>query len=148
MNKTFWNGKIKMWNIIKNFFIPKIEILEIILKVIPDKKEFDRNYHHWIVSQHAQQRIRERNFDFWHINAGFKYGKITNLGLHVELMNIPSEELLSLSLDKRKKLQETFPFTIILDKEKKVIKTIYADYKHTKPKPFKKKHFKVKYECD
>lgn len=132
-----------MWNKLKNIILPEVDIVFLDLNIAADLT-LDRNYHHWIITQHAQQRIRERNFSFWHINVAFKYGKENKEGLYTTISDIPSDVLLKLDLTKRKNLTNTFPFTIILDRNRKTVKTIYANLqRHNKPK---KKRAKIKYE--
>ena len=144
MSRISWTGKNNMWSKLKNIILPEVDIVFLDLNTVADLT-FDRNYHHWIITQHAQQRIRERNFSFWHINMAFKYGKENKEGLYTTISDIPEEIFTNLDLTKRKKLTITFPFVIILDKNRKTVKTIYAELHRTNNKS-KKKRAKIEDE--
>ena len=133
-----------MWNKLKNIILPEVDIVFLDLNMAADLT-LDRNYHHWIITQHAQQRIRERNFSFWHLKMAFKYGKENKEGLYVTIGDIPEDIFTNLDLSKRKNLTNTFPFNIFLDRNRKTVKTIYAELHRAHNKP-KKKRAKIKYE--
>ena len=51
------------------------KLISYIKNLLCKKVEIDRNYHHYIITDHCRKRMAERKIHYKDINACFKYGK-------------------------------------------------------------------------
>lgn len=66
----------KLIDIIMQMFLPKVKLVNIQLaevKPMPIVHDLDRNYHHWVITEHTQERMKQRKISFSEINLAFKY---------------------------------------------------------------------------
>ena len=122
----------KLINIFMQMFLPKVKLVNIQLaevKIKPIVHDLDRNYHHWVITEHTQERMKQRKISFSEINLAFKYGKESDRGLELSIVDIPDSEFDSLNNYDIKALTYLLPLTVVLNKKDKVIKTVYANSK-------------------
>ena len=122
----------KLIDIIMQMFLPKVKLVNIQLaevKIKPIVHDLDRNYHHWVITEHTQERMKQRKISFSEINLAFKYGKESDRGLELSIVDIPDSEFVCLNNYDIKALTYLLPLTVILNKKDKVIKTVYANSK-------------------
>jgi len=122
----------KLIDAFMQMFLPKVELVNIPLTEVKPKPivhDLDRNYHHWVITEHTQERMKQRKISFSEINLAFKYGKESDRGLELSIVDIPDSEFDSLNNYDIKALTYLLPLTVILNKKDKVIKTVYANNK-------------------
>lgn len=122
----------KLINIFMQMFLPKVKLVNIQLaevKIKPIVHDLDRNYHHWVITEHTQERMKQRKISFSEINLAFKYGKESDRGLKLSIVDIPDSEFVGLNNYDIKALTYLLPLTVVLNKKDKVIKTVYANSK-------------------
>ena len=122
----------KLIDIFMQMFLPKVKLVNIQLaevKIKPIVHDLDRNYHHWVITEHTQERMKQRKISFSEINLAFKYGKESDRGLELSIVDIPDSEFDGLNNYDIKALIYLLPLTVILNKKDKVIKTVYANSK-------------------
>ncbi len=122
----------KLIDIFMQMFLPKVKLVNIQLaevKIKPTVHDLDRNYHHWVITEHTQERMKQRKISFSEINLAFKYGKESDRGLELSIVDIPDSEFVCLNNYDIKALTYLLPLTVILNKKDKVIKTVYANSK-------------------
>lgn len=122
----------KLIDAFMQMFLPKVELVNIPLTEVKPKPivhDLDRNYHHWVITEHTQARMKQRKISFSEINLAFKYGKESDRGLELSIVDIPDSEFDSLNNYDIKALTYLLPLTVILNKKDKVIKTVYANSK-------------------
>ena len=122
----------KLIDIFMQMFLPKVKLVNIQLaevKIKPTVHDLDRNYHHWVITEHTQERMKQRKISFSEINLAFKYGKESDRGLELSIVDIPNSEFVCLNNYDIKALTYLLPLTVILNKKDKVIKTVYANSK-------------------
>lgn len=122
----------KLIDIFMQMFLPKVKLVNIPLaevKIKPIVHDLDRNYHHWVITEHTQERMKQRKISFSEINLAFKYGKESDRGLELSIVDIPDSEFDSLNNYDIKALTYLLPLTVVLNKKDKVIKTVYANSK-------------------
>lgn len=122
----------KLIDIFMQMFLPKVKHVNIQLaevKIKPTVHDLDRNYHHWVITEHTQERMKQRKISFSEINLAFKYGKESDRGLELSIVDIPDSEFVYLNNYDIKALTYLLPLTVILNKKDKVIKTVYANSK-------------------
>ena len=122
----------KLIEVFVQMFLPKMELVNISLAEVKPKPivhDLDRNYHHWVVTEHTQERMKQRKISFSEINLAFKYGKESDRGLELSIVDIPDSEFDGLNNYDIKALTYLLPLTVILNKKDKVIKTVYANSK-------------------
>ena len=122
----------KLIDIFMQMFLPKVKLVNIQLsevKIKPIVHDLDRNYHHWVITEHTQERMKQRKISFSEINLAFKYGKESDRGLELSIVDIPDSEFVCLNNYDIKALTYLLPLTVILNKKDKVIKTVYANSK-------------------
>ena len=122
----------KLIDIFMQMFSPKVNLVNIKLaevKIKPIVHDLDRNYHHWVITEHTQERMKQRKISFSEIKLAFKYGKESDRGLELSIMDIPDSEFDCLNNYDIKALTYLLPLTVILNKKDKVIKTVYANNK-------------------
>lgn len=122
----------KLIDIFMQMFLPKVKLVNIQLaevKIKPTVHDLDRNYHHWVITEHTQERMKQRKISFSEINLAFKYGKESDRGLELSIVDIPDSEFVGLNNYDIKALTYLLPLTVILNKKDKVIKTVYVNSK-------------------
>lgn len=122
----------KLIDIFMQMFLPKVKLVNIQLaevKIKPTVHDLDRNYHHWVITEHTQERMKQRKISFSEINLAFKYGKESDRGLKLSIVDIPDSEFVGLNNYDIKALTYLLPLTVVLNKKDKVIKTVYANSK-------------------
>ena len=122
----------KLIDIFMQMFLPKVKLVNIQLsevKIKPIVHDLDRNYHHWVITEHTQERMKQRKISFSEINLAFKYGKESDRGLELSIVDIPDSEFVGLNNYDIKALTYLLPLTVVLNKKDKVIKTVYANSK-------------------
>lgn len=122
----------KLIDIFMKMFLPKVKLVNIQLaevKIKPTVHDLDRNYHHWVITEHTQERMKQRKISFSEIHLAFKYGKESDRGLELSIVDIPDSEFVCLNNYDIKALTYLLPLTVILNKKDKVIKTVYANSK-------------------
>ena len=122
----------KLIDIFMQMFLPNVKLVNIQLaevKIKPTVHDLDRNYHHWVITEHTQERMKQRKISFSEINLAFKYGKESDRGLELSIVDIPDSEFDVLNNYDIKTLTYLLPLTVILNKKDKVIKTVYANSK-------------------
>lgn len=122
----------KLIEVFIQMFLPKVELVNIPLAEVKPKPivhDLDRNYHHWVVTEHTQERMKQRKISFSEINLAFKYGKESDRGLELSIVDIPDSEFDGMNNYDIKALTYLLPLTVILNKKDKVIKTVYANNK-------------------
>ena len=56
----------KLLEVFIQMFLPKVELVNIPLTEVKPKPivhDLDRNYHHWVVTEHTQERMKQRKKD-------------------------------------------------------------------------------------
>ena len=58
----------KLIEVFIQMFLPKVELVNIPLAEVKPKPivhDLDRNYHHWVVTEHTQERMKQRVGTFY-----------------------------------------------------------------------------------
>ena len=61
----------KLIEVFIQMFLHKVELVNIPLAEVKPKSivhDLDRNYHHWVVTEHTQERMKQRKISFSEIN--------------------------------------------------------------------------------
>lgn len=118
-----------------NWIYPQAELVQIELKPLkinrpaPEPAVLDRNYHHYTITEHTQQRMKERKISYSEINMALKYGEETSEGVILHITEIPESEFAQMSNADIKAITYLLPLTVILNKKDKVVKTVYQTSK-------------------
>lgn len=125
-----------MFKKILDKLFPSVEFVTLDLKPIKQKKqtneepvELDRNYHHYVITEHTQKRMVERKISYSEINLALKYGEETTDGIILRMTHLPDSELSQMSNADLKAITYLLPLTVILNKKEKIIKTVYPSTK-------------------
>lgn len=90
-----------------------------------DKETFDRNYHHYVLTEHCRTRMKERRILYKDLNLCFKYGKIINNQIMLDISHIPDEHLKGLTNQQLKHILSHLPLVITIKPGTKIITTVY-----------------------
>jgi len=118
-----------------NWIYPQAELVLIELKPLkisrpaPEPAVLDRNYHHYTITEHTQQRMKERKISYSEINMALKYGEETPEGVILHITEIPESEFAQMNNADIKAITYLLPLTVILNKKDKVVKTVYQTSK-------------------
>lgn len=117
---------IKLWAMFQKIEMVNIKLKPLKIEESDDKStDLDRNYHHYVITEHTQQRMKERKISYSEINMALKYGEETKDGVILRINQIPDSELTTLDNQAIKALTYLLPLTVILNKKDKIIKTVY-----------------------
>lgn len=110
-----------------NKIFPPVEFVHLKLKPIEENKSIvlDRNYHHYVITDHTQKRMIERKISYSEINLALKYGEETDDGVVLRITHVPEFELSKMDNSNLKAITYLLPLTVILNKKDKIIKTVY-----------------------
>lgn len=100
------------------------KILDFIKRMF-GKNDFDRNYHHYVLTEHCRTRMKERRILYKDLNLCFKYGKIINNQVLLDISHIPDEHLKSLTNQQLKHILGNLPLVITIKPGTKIITTVY-----------------------
>ena len=89
------------------------------------KNDFDRNYHHYVLTEHCRTRMKERRILYKDLNLCFKYGKIIENQVLLDISHIPDEHLKSLTNQQLKHILGHLPLVITIKPGTKIITTVY-----------------------
>lgn len=134
-----------MFKKIVNWLLPKPEFVNVTLSKIKEHKEtpkenngyfVDRNYHHYVITEHTQQRMQQRKISYFEINLAFQYGKLNDKGndinvkgIELNVSDLPKTVLESLNNNQIKAITRICPITLIVDLKDKILKTVYPNNK-------------------
>jgi hypothetical protein len=93
--------------------------------VFKDKETFDRNYHHYVLTEHCRTRMKERRILYKDLNLCFKYGKIINNQILLDISHIPDEHLKGLTNQQLKHILSHLPLVITIKPGTMIITTVY-----------------------
>lgn len=93
--------------------------------LISKKEQFDRNYHHYVLTEHCRIRMKERRILYKDLNLAFKYGKIIGNQILLDISQIPSEHFESLTKQQIKHILGHLPLVITIKQGTKIITTVY-----------------------
>ena len=88
-------------------------------------KKFDRNYHHYTMTDHCRTRMKERKIYYKDINLAFKYGRIVDKQIILDISNIPVYEFNNMKPSLIRHVIKNLPLVITIKPNTNIITTVY-----------------------
>lgn len=116
--------------LIRKPYIVKIKLKEYIepkedIKITEDT--LDRDFHNYIITKHADQRMKQRKISLFEISLAFKFGKLSDKGIILNVSDIPDIELDNLENRQLKQITRICPLTLVIDFINKSLITLYPN---------------------
>jgi len=92
---------------------------------LTQKELFDRNYHHYVLTEHCRTRMKERRIIYRDLNIAFKYGKLIGHQILLDISHIPNECFEGLTKQQIKHILGHLPLVITIKPGTKIITTVY-----------------------
>ena len=92
---------------------------------LKEKELFDRNYHHYVLTEHCRTRMKERRIIYRDLNLAFKYGKLIGNQILLDISHIPDECFQGLTNKQIKHILGHLPLVITIKPGTKIITTVY-----------------------
>ena len=83
---------------------------------LKEKELFDRNYHHYVLTEHCRTRMKERRIIYRDLNLAFKYGKLIGNQILLDISHIPDECFQGLNNKQIKHILGHLPLVITIFK--------------------------------
>lgn len=130
----------KLINIFKGIFNYLNPFNEKFLKsdCLKEKDQFDRNYHHYVLTEHCRTRMKERRIIYRDLNLAFKYGKLIGNQVLLDISHIPDECFNGLTNKQIKHILRHLPLVITIKPDTKIITTVYKGNNTLRYKDYKK----------
>lgn len=93
--------------------------------LLKEKELFDRNYHHYVLTEHCRTRMKERRIIYRDLNLAFKYGKLIGNQILLDISHIPDECFQGLTNKQIKHILGHLPLVITIKPGTKIITTVY-----------------------
>ena len=101
------------------------KIIKFLKKVFSKKPQFDRNYHHYVLTDHCRSRMKERRILYQDINLCFKYGRLVDNQIILDISHIPDEHFKDLTNKQVKHILGHLPLVINLKPGTNIITTVF-----------------------
>ena len=92
---------------------------------LKEKELFDRNYHHYVLTDHCRSRMKERRILYQDINLCFKYGRLVDNQIILDISHIPDEHFKDLTNKQVKHILGHLPLVINLKPGTNIITTVF-----------------------
>ena len=92
---------------------------------LKEKELYDRNYHHYVLTEHCRTRMKERRIIYRDLNLAFKYGKLIGNQILLDISHIPDECFQGLTNQQIKHILGHLPLVITIKPGTKIITTVY-----------------------
>ncbi len=111
-----------------------MKILDFFKNLFVKKPEFDRNYHHYVMTDHCRTRMKERRILYKDINLCMKYGVLVGNQIVLDEIDIPKTHWESLNPSQTKHVKNHLPLVVTIKEGTKIITTVYKGNNSIKKK--------------
>lgn len=101
-----------------------MKILDFFKNLFVKKPEFDRNYHHYVMTDHCRTRMKERRILYMDINLCMKYGVLVGNQIVLDETDIPKTHWESLNPLQTKHVKNHLPLVVTIKEGTKIITTV------------------------
>lgn len=103
------------------------KIIEFIMSFFKKEVEIDRNYHHYIITDHCRKRMAERKIHYKDINLCFRYGKFNEHANQfiLDVTNISNEWYKITPKQNIRHLLNLLPLVITIKPGTKLVTTVF-----------------------